>query len=404
MAVDFSRFGVALRPLWGLDPQVIFLNHGSFGATPKVVLQAQNHWRERLEAQPVRFMEEVLPQALRAAAAELANWVGAKPENLVFVENATSGINAVLRSLDFQGGDEIAFTNHTYPAVRQTIQWVSQRTGSLAVEAQIPFPIAGPEEILTAFEAILTPKTRLAVVDHISSPTALIYPLPELISLCHERGIPVLVDGAHAPGVLPLQLEALGADWYVGNAHKWLFAPKGCAFLWVAPHHQAHTHPTVISHGFGQGFTAEFDWVGTRDPSAWLAISAALEFIRGLGVDSIRCHNHTLLLQARQLLLERLGGIPPAPETLLGFMATLPLPAPWQEWQPDLPLPVRARQLHDALWQTYRIEVPIIPFGGQLWLRISAQVYNHLAEYEQLARALEQGPEGFANGPPFLLQ
>lgn len=393
---DFSRFGTALRPLWGLDPQAIFLNHGSYGATPKTVLQAQSAWRERLEAQPVKFMGEVLPQALRAAAAELAHFVGAEPENLVFVENATSGVNAVLRSLNFQPGDEIACTNQGYGAVQQAIQWVCGKMGSLPVEAQIPFPIAGPEQIIAAFEAILTPQTRLAVLDHITSPTALIYPLPELIRLCRERGIPVLVDGAHAPGTLPLELENLGADWYTGNAHKWLFAPKGCAFLWVAPHQQAQTHPTVISHGFGQGFLAEFDWVGTRDPSAWLAISAALEFIQGLGIDPIRQHNHTLMMQARQLLLDRLEGIPPAPENMLGFMATLPLPTFWQQWMLDLPLPIRARQLHDDLWHTHRIEVPIIPFAGQLWVRISAQLYNHLAEYEQLAQVLERRPGNFA--------
>ncbi|MEN9202054.1 MAG: aminotransferase class V-fold PLP-dependent enzyme [Thermostichus sp. DG_1_6_bins_120] len=386
---DPYKFGMAIRSLWGLEPEAIFLNHGSFGATPKSVLAVQTQWRERLEAQPVRFMGEELPQALRAAAAELAAFVGAKPENLVFVENATAGVNAVLRSLPFQPGDEIACTNQGYGAVRQAIQFVSARSGSLAVEAQIPFPIEGPEQIVTAFAAILTPQTRLAVLDHITSPTALIYPLPELISLCRERGIPVLVDGAHAPGILPLELESLGADWYVGNAHKWMFAPKGCAFLWVAPHQQPYTHPTVISHGFGQGFLAEFDWVGTRDPSSWLAISAALQFMEELGIESIRRYNHSLLLQARQLLLDRFQGIPPAPEKMLGYMATLPLPAFWQEWIPDQPLDRRARLLHDYLWTTHHVEVPVIPFAGQLWLRISAQVYNHLAEYEKLAMVLE---------------
>ncbi len=398
---DPSRFSTAIsayaplceRSLWGLDPQAIFLNHGSYGATPKKVLQAQSTWRERLEAQPVQFMGEEFPRALRAAAAELAHFVGAEPENLVFVENATSGVNAVLRSLRFQPGDQIACTNQGYGAVRQTLQYISAQWGSIPVEAQIPFPLAEPEQVIAAFEAILTPQTRLAVLDHLTSPTALIYPLPELISLCRERGIPVLVDGAHAPGVLPLELERLGADWYTGNAHKWMFAPKGCAFLWAAPHHQAQTHPTVISHGFGQGFTAEFDWVGTRDPSSWLAISAALAFIQELGLDNIRQHNHALLLQARQLLLDTLEGIPPAPENMLGFMATLPLPPFWQQWIPELPLPSRARQLHDYLWHTYHIEVPIIPFAGLLWVRISAQLYNHLTEYEQLALALQRLPD-----------
>ena len=319
------------RSLWGLDPQAIFLNHGSYGATPKKVLQAQRAWQERLEAQPVQFMGEELPRALRAAAAELAKFVGAEPENLVFVENATGGVNTVLRSLSFRPGDQIACTNHGYGAVRQALRYISDCWGAVLVEAQIPFPIAGPEQVLAAFAAILTPQTRLAVLDHLTSPTALIYPLAELIGLCRQRGIPVLVDGAHAPGVLPLELESLGADWYTGNAHKWLFAPKGCAFLWVAPHRQAQTHPLAISHGYGQGFTAEFDWVGTRDPSAWLAISAALAFIRELGVDNIRQHNYALLLRARQLLLEKLEGIPPAPEKMLGFMATLPLPTFWQQ-------------------------------------------------------------------------
>jgi isopenicillin-N epimerase len=370
-----------------LDPDVIFLNHGSFGATPRVVLQAQSAWRDQMERQPVHFFTREFPQALRSAADRLGQFVGAAAEDLVFVDNATTGINAVVRSLSLQPGDQIVTTTHVYAAVRKTLLYVCQRSGATLIEAAVPFPLEDPSQVIDAVAAVLTRQTRLAVLDHITSATGLIFPLPELIALCHAQGIPVLVDGAHAPGMIPLDLTALGADWYTGNGHKWLCAPKGCAFLWASPARQADLHPTVLSHGLGSGFVAEFDWVGTKDVSAWLAVTAALEFHHLLGSASVRQHNHDLVLQASHYLAHTWGVELPAPDRMIGSMVTLPYPhRSWPEQ--TMLLEERALHLHDWLWDQHRIEVPIFPFQGDLWIRISAQVYNEMDEYCRLGDLL----------------
>jgi isopenicillin-N epimerase len=386
---DPGGFGAELRASWLLDPGVAFLNHGSFGAAPREVLDDQLAWRERLERQPVRFMDGEYPALVREAAAELAGFLGADPEGLALVDNASTGVNAVLRSLELEPGDELLTTTHAYGAVRKTLEYLCDRRGARLVEAPVPFPLEGPEAIVDAVAGVLGPRTRVAVLDHVSSPTALVFPIAELVSLCRERGVPVLVDGAHAPGMLPLDLGELGADWYTGNCHKWLCAPKGCAFLAAAPHAREGIHPTVISHGYGSGFLEEFDWTGTRDPSPWLALPAALAFHRRLGPGKVRGHNHRLAVWARELLAEAWEVEAPAPETMLGAMATLPLPEAWREPATE----EGARAVHDHLWERYRIEVPVLLFEGRLWLRISAQVYNRPAEYRRLAEALvAKGP------------
>ncbi len=267
-------YGRVLRPLWTLDPDTTFLNHGSYGACPRAVLAVQRGWRDRLEAQPVRFMQTVLPGALREAAARLAGFLGAQADDLVFVENATGGVNAALRALALRPGDEVLTTSHVYPAVRNAIRHICGGQGALPVEAPVPFPLADPQAAIDALAARIGPGTRLVVIDLVTSPTATLLPVAEIAALCRARRVPLLVDAAHGPGMVPLDLPALGADWVTGNAHKWLFAPKGCAFLWARPEAREGLHPTVISHGLGRGFTAEFDWVGTRDPSAWLSVQA----------------------------------------------------------------------------------------------------------------------------------
>ncbi|NJK63025.1 MAG: aminotransferase class V-fold PLP-dependent enzyme [Synechococcaceae cyanobacterium SM2_3_1] len=383
-------FGVKARQHWCLDPECIFLNHGSFGATPRVVLEAQHQWQQRLEAQPVRFMAKELAHRLRDAAATLATFVGAAPEDLVFVENATTGVNTVLRSLDWQPQDEIVATNHGYRAVQHSLHYLCQRTGAQLVEAPIPFPLAHPQEVIAAVAAALNPRTRLVVLDHIASSSALILPLQEIIEASHNQGIPVLVDGAHAPGMIPLDLQDLGADWYTGNAHKWLSAPKGCAFLWTHPQHQHQIHPLTISHGYGGGYVTEFDWTGTRDPSAWLAIPTVLEFWQQWGWEAVRTYNQTLVQQAGELLAAVLGCDLPAPASMIGAMLTLPLPLScWQD-EAQTTLLTSATELHDWLWEQHQIEVPVFPFLDRLWIRISAQIYNHLPEYVKLADCLGQ--------------
>ncbi|HYS47284.1 MAG TPA: aminotransferase class V-fold PLP-dependent enzyme, partial [Xanthobacteraceae bacterium] len=279
---------------WLLDPDVAFLNHGSYGATPRTVLAEQERLRAKMERHPTRFMADELPGAFRAAAGRLAAFVGAAADDLVFVENATAGCNTVLNALRFAAGDEILLTDHAYPAVRKAAAYAAARAGARVVEAAVPFPVGDAADIVAAVAQKLGPRTRLAILDHVTSPTAVIFPVRELTALARAAGARVLIDGAHAPGMLTLDVPAIEADWYVGNCHKWLMAPKGSGFLWASPARQTDLHPLVISHGFGQGFAAEFDWVGTRDPSAWLAVPAAIDFHQKLGGPALRERNATL--------------------------------------------------------------------------------------------------------------
>jgi isopenicillin-N epimerase len=343
---------------WLLDPAVAFLNHGSFGATPRAVLAEQERWRARMERHPTNFMDRELPPALRAAAARLAGFVGARAEDLVFVENATAGCNAVLRSLAFAPGDEILVTDHGYGAVRKAAEYVAARAGARVAEAAVPFPLQDAAQVVAAVSPLLTARTRLAIFDHITSPTAVIFPVRELTALCRAAGVPVLIDGAHAPGMLSLDVPSLGADWYTGNCDKWLMAPKGSAFLWVAPDRQADTHPLVISHGFRQGFTAEFDWVGTRDPSAWLAVPAAIDFHERLGGARLRERNAALVREQATLLAQTWRTERGAPDALTGSMAAVRLPLR------DEATTERAWGLRRKLFDDHRIEVPVSPFTG----------------------------------------
>jgi isopenicillin-N epimerase len=373
------RGEVFSRDEWLLGPDVAFLNHGSFGATPRAVLAEQERWRAAMERHPTHFMSEELPPALRAAVARLAGFVGARAEDLVFVENATAGCNTVLRSLSFAPGDEILVTDHGYAAVRKAAEYAAARAGARVVEAAVPFPIEDAAQVVAAVAARVGPRTRLAIFDHITSPTAIIFPLRELIELCRAAGVAVLIDGAHAPGMLSLDVPSFGADWYTGNCHKWLMAPKGSAFLWAAPDRQAETHPLVISHGYGQGFAAEFAWVGTRDPSAWLSVPAAIDFHARLGGARLRERNTALAREEATLLAHAWQTERGAPDALTGSMAAVRLPLR------DPATPERALELRRALFDDHRIEVPVTAFAGALWARISAHAYNRPEDYARLA-------------------
>lgn len=380
-----------LRRHWGLDPAVTFLNHGSFGACPLPVLEVQNAWRARLEREPVRFFVHDLEQEADRARAVLARFVGARPDDLAFVPNATSGVNAVLRSLELRPGDELLVTDHAYNACRTTLDYVARRSGAAVAVAQVPFPLAAAEAIAAAILQAVTPRTRLALIDHVTSPTALIFPVEQIVLQLQRRGILVLVDGAHAPGMLPLQVEALGADWYTGNCHKWLCAPKGAGFLWARPDRKADLHPINISHGYNSPradrarFLLEFDWTGTADPTAYLCLPEALRFLHDCG--DWMAHNRALASRGRDLLLRALRGAPPAPDALLGSMAALPLPPR----PPDEPPGRYGEALQDRLVHEFGIQVPIVPWPqrGQRLVRISAQLYNEPADYERLAGALQ---------------
>jgi isopenicillin-N epimerase len=308
-----------LRRHWGLDPDVTFLNHGSFGACPRPVLEAQRRWQEQLEREPVHFMVEVLEGALDEARAVAAAFVGADPEGFAFVSNATTGVNTVLASLAHGAlapGHELLTTDHAYNACRNALDLLAARTGARVVVVPIPFPCAGPDDVLRRVLAGVTERTRLALLDHVTSPTGLVLPVERLVPALAERGVDVLLDAAHAPGMLPLDLTALGAAYVTGNFHKWVCAPKGAAFLHVRADRRAAIRPLVISHGANavrpgrSRFRLEFDWGGTDDPTAWLCVPDALRFIAGLWPGGWPEHmerNRQGALAARRRLAERLG-------------------------------------------------------------------------------------------------
>jgi isopenicillin-N epimerase len=381
---------------WSLERGLVFLNHGSFGACPTEVLRHQAALRAEMEAEPVRFLSRELDDRLDVARAGLARFVGADPDDLAFVTNATSGINAVLRSRTFAAGDELLTTDHVYGACRNTLHFVAERAGARVVIVTVPFPVSGPDEVVQAVLAKVTPRTRLALLDHITSPTALILPIERLIAELSARGIDVLVDGAHAPGMVPLHLDTLGATYYSGNCHKWLCAPKGSAFLWARRDLQGDVRPLTISHGAtavrpGRSrFRLEFDWTGTSDPTAWLTVPKAIEYLGSLvagGWPALMARNHGLALDARRLLCAAAGTAPPCPDEMVGSLAAILLPDGTAEVGWRRPDPLQAR-----LFDDWRIEVPVMswPAAPRRLVRISAQLYNRREHYERLAEALRK--------------
>lgn len=385
-----------LRQHWDLDPEVVFLNHGSFGACPRAVLAVQSELRARMERQPVRFFVRELPGLLDAARAEVAGFVGADPQDLVFVRNATEGVAAVLGSLALAPGDELLITSHGYNACNNAARHVALKTGAKVQVAEVPFPVAGPDEVVAAVLAAVTPRTRLALVDHVTSPTGLVLPVAAIVAALGERGVDCLIDGAHAPGMLPLDVSAIGAAYYTGNFHKWVCAPKGAAMLHVRRDRQRGLHPAVISHGYNaprptSQFHVEFDWTGTADPTPWLCVPAAIRTVGALvpgGWPEVRARNHALVRAGRRIVAAAIGAALPAPEDMLGSLASVALP-PGSAAPPTTPL--YCDPLQDALLLRHRIEVPVPPWPAppRRLLRISAQLYNELADYEALARALQ---------------
>jgi isopenicillin-N epimerase len=299
------------------------------------------------------------------------------------IENATVGCNTVLSSLIFSADDEILLTDHGYPAIRNAAEHTALRVGARVVEVSVPFPVSDPSQIIEAVASKLGPRTRLVILDHVTSPTAIIFPVRELSSLCRAAGARVLIDGAHGPGMLSLDIPSIGADWYVGNCHKWLMAPKGSAFLWVNPARQVDLHPLVISHGYGRGFAAEFDWTGTRDPTAWLAVPAAIDFHNQIGGPSLRERNAQLARESATLLATHWKTERGSADLLTGSMAAVRLPLR------GVASPERAQELRAQLFEVQRIEVAITAFARSLWTRISAQAYNEPADYERLAQAFQ---------------
>ena len=384
---------------WALDPRFHHLNHGSFGACPTPILAVQARLREQLEANAMTFFVRDLEALWDAARRALADFVGAAPESVVLIPNATFGVNTILRSLAFAPGDEILVSDHEYNACRNAVDFVAQRAGAHVVIVPLPFPIQSPEEVLEAVEGRTTERTRLLLIDHVTSATGLILPVAELVREMDQRGIDTLVDGAHGPGMLDLNLDQLGAAYYTGNCHKWLCTPKGAGMLYVRPDKQSAVRPLSISHGANcerpdrSRFHLEFDWTGTADPTAALCIPAAIEFMGGLlpgGWPELRQRNHELVVAGRRKICSYLGLDIPAPEQMLGSLAAIILgrvppeslatASPYQD------------PLERDLIEEDGIIVPAYfwPAPPRRIVRISAQIYNRIEQYDALAQALSQ--------------
>ncbi|HSP19697.1 MAG TPA: aminotransferase class V-fold PLP-dependent enzyme [Myxococcaceae bacterium] len=381
---------------WTLDPGVTFLNHGAFGACPREVLAWQAEIRARMERDPIDFFVRALEPLLDEARALLGTFLHAEPDDLAFVDNATAGVNTVLRSLVLQAGDELLTTDHAYNAGANALRAVAERAGARVVVAQVPFPLRGPTEVSDALLGAVTGRTRLVLLDHVTSATGVVFPVESLVPALQERGVDVLVDGAHAPGMLPVDLQALGAAYYTGNCHKWLCAPKGAAFLHVRRDRQARLRPLVVSHGANatrtdrSRFRLEFDWTGTRDPSAVLSVGRAIALVGSLvpgGWAEVRARNHALACHARALVCAAAGLTPPCPESMLGSLATVELPGP-PDREPLAPLGLDP--LQEALFDQHRIEVPVYgwPLPARRWIRVSPHLHNSEAQYVFLAGAL----------------
>ncbi len=385
----------SLRDLFLLDPGVAFLNHGSFGACPRPVFEAYQVWQRELERQPVAFMKRRLPGLMREARQALAAFVGAAPEDLVYVPNATTGVNIVARSLPLSPGDEVLATDHEYGAVDRAWRFVCARRGARYVRQPVLLPVQAPEQMVEAVWSGVTARTRVLCISHITSPTAVVFPVAALVRRARDAGILTLVDGAHAPGQVDLDLPALGADFYVGNCHKWLMAPKGAGFLYARREAQALLQPLVVSWGWDSPhpgpsrFVDEQEYQGTRDISAYLAVSAAIRFYREREWAGVRRSCHRMLSQARLAITDLTGLAPLTPDGPGWYVQMVALPLP----------PCDGPALQLALYDQHRVEVPVIRWNGGDLLRISVQGYNTEHDLVRLLDALAALlPQGVASG------
>ncbi len=392
-----TPFGRAWLREFPLDPQGTYLNHGTVGVTPHDVLRARQAILETIERHPARFMLRDLmrfggttaatrgpePSHLREAAGLVAAFLGCTRDGLVFVDNATSGVCAVLRSLPLAAGDEILLPDHAYGGVARAATFIARGRGATVKRFALPFPAPTPERMTDALRAAITPRTRLAIIDHVTSESALVMPVVAMADVCRERGVAVLVDGAHAPGAIAVDIEALDVDFYAANLHKWAFAPRACGVLWAAPSRRVGLHPAVISWGVtNDDWVSEFEWTGTRDPSPWLAAPAGIDFMQErLGIDAMRAYNHRLAWEGATGLAARWGRTFDTPETMVGCMATVPLPAALAGVDPQV--------VRDRLLFEHGIEIPVFAHPDGLWARLSIQVYNDVSDLERLGDAID---------------
>ncbi len=372
------------RKLFLVEEDVVFLNHGSFGACPRPVFEEYQRLQLELEHQPVQFLGREFRDRMAYARAELATYLVADPEDLVYVPNATTALNIVAKSLNLEPGDEVLSTDHEYGALDRMWTFLCRKAGARYVRAPIPVPLTSPRQVVDAIWDRVTKRTRVLFLSHITSPTALILPIELLIARARAAGILTLIDGAHASGQIPLDLTALGADVYAGNCHKWMLAPKGAAFLHVRREIQPIIEPLVVSWGWESEqpgpsrFVDHHEWTGTRDISAFLAVPAALRFMRAHDWWSVAARCREMLIEHFPSLLTAAGGRPSSPATpeWLAQMAAFEVPA-------DDPEAFQKR-----LYDDHRIEVPIVRWNGRNLLRVSVNAYNAPDDLRALAGAL----------------
>ncbi|MBI5702991.1 MAG: aminotransferase class V-fold PLP-dependent enzyme [Chloroflexota bacterium] len=368
-----------------LDPSITFLNHGSFGATPKPVFREYQHWQRELERQPVEFLGRRFTGLMAEARAALGAYLGAHPNNLVYTQNVTISINIVARSLELGPGDEVLASDHEYGAMDRTWRFLAKERGFRYINQHVELPLTTEEKFVEDFWRGVTARTRVIFLSHITSPTAIIFPIQEIIRRAREAGILTVIDGAHAPGQLPLHLDSLGADFYGGNLHKWLCAPKGTGFLYARPEAQPLLKPLVVSWGYesqtpsASTFVDHHEWWGTRDIAAFLAVPKAIEFQAEHHWEEVRQSCHQLAAYAQTRICELTGLAPLHPQTDHWFcqLAAAPLPA-----DTDLPL------LKQRLYDDYRVEIPLIDWNGYKLIRVSIQGYNTRRDVDTLLRAL----------------
>jgi isopenicillin-N epimerase len=376
---------------WSLPDDVTYLNHGSFGPSPQSVQQVRNQWSARLESQPMDFFVRQMEEHLRAARQRLGEFIGAAGDDLIFIDNATYGMNIVAAHVDLQPNDEVLVTDHEYGAVLRIWRHACRQAGAKLVVQQLPRIIVSPEEIVDEFLTGATGKTRLIVVSHVTSPTAIILPLRQICCRAREFGIPVCIDGPHAVAMIPLNLGELDCDYYTASCHKWLCAPFGTGFLYVARKHQHSLDPPIMSwggsvSGHAANWKDEFNWAGTRDPAGFLTVPAAIDFLETAGIDDFRRSTHELARYARSQITGLTGMEPCLPDSnaWYGSMIALPIPASGD----DPPKDGQRDPLQDALWQQHRIEIPIIHWHGRRFVRVSCHLYNSRSDIDHLVDAL----------------
>ena len=389
------EYGRHLLAEWMLDPSLSYLNHGTVGAPPRRVMEEYRRIQDQVERQPAQFQlrdladidGEGLPPRphMRVAAEGVARHLGCAASNIVFVDNATTGVNAVLRSFPFAGGDEILVTSLGYGAVARVAEYVARGSGCTVRTVDLPPYDSTPEQYVELIDAAVGKNTRMVIIDHITSQTALVMPVREITARCRAKGALVLVDAAHSPGAIDVDIESYGADWYTANLHKWAFAPRSCGILWADPAHHAALHPTVISWGLDNGIAAEFDLLGTRDPAPWLTAPFALDLVEEWGGADLRRHNHDLAMQAAATIAGEFGRAHRTDEAMIGPMVNVGLPPRFGTTKED------ANALQRRLLATHGIEIPLFPDDGGLRMRVSAQIYNDTTDIERLVVALRAG-------------